>query len=317
MTRSDLPARQLKADDQHHPPSADNPFSTPPWHAIQHPQPVVHADRSPRHSRNLVTGEIAGHQHDRQLSHAPNSLYKSSSLSSAASSAMTGVIPSIDLEKAGGGHTRSNASARRVESRNSHTHVSNSRRASRDPEKAILDIPTNSSLTDREPIDDDRVKPTHLQEAKALSILLFLCSPCLALSFLNTIWTFIALFITLLTQPIRLCARRPSFSLQLSGLLGPPLNLQLRSIYTALPPHANEDCDYNAFTLVLVHFLSPLLSLGMMLVAWVVAVYWASSAIVGDPAGMDKQDDGRETVLALRRWWERWLLQSVKENDGL
>lgn len=194
-------------------------------------------------------------------------------------------------------------------------------RSAHDPEKA-LDRPRNdshrpTSMADNASLsysgdgDDDR---RAIQEQKALKILLFLSGPCVVLSALNTAWACIAIVITLLTQPVRLCAKRPTFGLQLAGLLGPALNLQLRCIHTPLPPHANEDRSYHAWVLVAVHILSPFLSLGMMLVAWVVAVYWVSSAVVDDPAGIDKRDDGRETVLALRGWWEAYLLRSVKDE---
>jgi len=172
-------------------------------------------------------------------------------------------------------------------------------------------LPTDSASVaySEEEVDGARL----LQEQKALKILLFLCGPCVLLSALNTAWACIALFVTIITQPIRLCARRPSFGVQLGGLLGPTLNLQLRCISTPLPPHANEDGSYHAGMLTAIHLLSPLLSLGMMLVAWVVAMYWASSMAVGDPSGTDKRDDGRETVLTLRNWWECWLTKGVKE----
>jgi len=162
--------------------------------------------------------------------------------------------------------------------------------------------------------DEDEVDGSRrLQEQKALHILLFLSGPCVLLSSLHTAWACIALVITVLTQPIRLCAQRPSFDQQLGGLLGPTLNLQLRCIYTPLPPHANEDASYHVLMLVVVHMLSPFISLGMVLVAWVVAAFWVSSMVVGDPAGTDKRDDGRETVLTLRGWWECWLMKGVKE----
>ena len=68
--------------------------------------------------------------------------------------------------------------------------------------------------------------------------------------------------------------------------------------------------------LFIVHMLSPFLSFVVMFAAWTLAVYWLSSAVVGDPAGQDKRDDGKETVMGLRNWWERWLLRSVKEEGN-
>lgn len=162
--------------------------------------------------------------------------------------------------------------------------------------------------------DQDMEDARQLQERKAGKILLFLCGPCLALSALNALWTFVSLAMTFMAQPVRLCARRPTFGQQLGGFLGPSLNLQLKRIYTPLPPYADEDMSYKPGTLVAVQLLSPFLSLGMMLAALVVAVFWFASAVVGDPSGTDKRDDGRETVLALRNWWERWLMRGIRED---
>jgi len=188
-------------------------------------------------------------------------------------------------------------------------------RSQYDPEKAIhhpTSMADHVSMSFSEDDQDDNGR--RLQEQKALNIILWLSGPCVALSALNTLWTCVAFVITLLTQPVRLCAKRPTFGQQLAGLLGPALNLQLRRIYTPLSPHANEDGSYHAWTLVAVHAMSPFVSLGMMVVAWVLAAYWASSMVVGDPAGMDKRDDGRETALGLRGWWEAYLMRSVREE---
>ncbi|KAI7355846.1 hypothetical protein KC336_g22248, partial [Hortaea werneckii] len=107
--------------------------------------------------------------------------------------------------------------------------------------------------------DEDDGRGT--QEKKAVQILAsYLAAPCVVLSFLNCFWAIISIILTLFTQPVRLCARRPSFGQQLGGLLGPALNLQLKSIYTPLKPHANEDMSYHSFALVMVHILSPFLS---------------------------------------------------------
>jgi hypothetical protein len=151
-----------------------------------------------------------------------------------------------------------------------------------------------------------------IQEENALKILLFLAMPCVALSFLNAMWAVVSLFITIFSQPVRLCARRPSFGQQLGGLLGPSLNLQLKCIYTPLAPHASEDYSYHPWTLMAVQLLSPFLSLGVMAAAWVVAVFWISSLVVGDPSGTDRHDDGSETALALRKFWEKWLRRCIR-----
>lgn len=292
---------------------ASDPFATPtldPCELPAMPEPAAQSNLNSRSSsrRYIDPGRppLGLLQHD-QAAYP----YKSASMSSSGDSSSMTPISSIDLEKSAG-------LEREAESRKK-------QRTSRDPEKAVHS-PERGGLGDRDrrrsntsrvsysEDDDDRYDSRRIQEEKALKILLFLAMPCVVLSFLNLIWTLISLAVTAMTQPVRLCARRPSFGQQLGGLVGPALNLQLKSIHTPLPPHADEDSSYSTGMLMVVMLLSPFLSLGMMLAAWVSAVFWISSAVVGDPAGMDKRDDGRETVLALRDWWERWLVRSMREE---
>ncbi|TKA32824.1 hypothetical protein B0A50_01050 [Salinomyces thailandicus] len=198
------------------------------------------------------------------------------------------------------------------------------RRTVRDPEKAMHsgtnsprrqpNIGDSISMTYSADDSDEDEEGRRLQEQNAFKILFFLSGPCLVLSAFNAVWTCISLIITVLTQPVRLCARRPSFGQQMGGLLGPALNLQLRAIYTPLAPHANEDMSYYSSTLLVVHILSPFLSFVLMFMAWVLAAYWLVSTMIGDPAGLDKRDDGRESVLSLRGCWEYWLMRSVKDE---
>ncbi|KAK6436993.1 hypothetical protein LTR95_006817 [Oleoguttula sp. CCFEE 5521] len=152
------------------------------------------------------------------------------------------------------------------------------------------------------------------QEQHALKILLFLSFPVVLLSWVNLLWAIISLFITTLSQPVRVCARRLSFGTQLASLLGPALNLQLRAVYTPLPPFADEDGCFHPGSLLLVHLTAPFLSMGVALAAWVLAAYWLMAGMVGDPAGMDRRDDGMEAVLGLRRWWERVLMKGVQQS---
>jgi hypothetical protein len=224
-------------------------------------------------------------------------------------------ISSIDLEK---------ASIAQEQAPKRRSRESKRSRGSRDPEKAVYHSSRHGSHHSDRPIDntityddeeEDQPEPGRQEQDKnAVQILFFLSGPNVILSAMNTAWAIIALVITTLSQPIRICARRPSFGEQLAGLLGPTLNLQLRCIYTPLPPHANEDRSYHNGMLFLIHLLSPFLSFAVMFAAWTLAVYWVASGMVGDPAGQDKRDDGKETVLALRNWWERWLMRGVRDE---
>ncbi|KAK3707997.1 hypothetical protein LTR37_011689 [Vermiconidia calcicola] len=275
---------------------------------------------SSRSSRAAVGSPGTDTNHDRIPHHVADSR-KPASVSSAADSTVMTPMSSIDLEKAPLGKKHapkpsSRESRRSGGGRGSKSHI--------DPEKATHHNRNdshhaayyggNNAVAYMEDDEEDIDEGQPICEKKAVKVLFFLAGPCVILSSINCAWAMIALVITALAQPIRLCARRPSFGQQLAGLLGPTLNLQLRCIYTPLPPHADEDGSYHTFMLVLVHILSPFLSFVVMFASWVLAVYWVSSTMVGDPAGQDKRDDGKETVLGLRRWWERWLLRGVKED---
>ncbi|KAF2207851.1 hypothetical protein CERZMDRAFT_91663 [Cercospora zeae-maydis SCOH1-5] len=295
-----------------HSDDARDPFATPPIDAAANtpapPPPVAFA------APKTATTE---HCHPRPRpplspasSHHGSLAFptKSASMSSSNTSPAT-PFSSIDLEKG--------VLGREIE------RTPNQRQSSRDPEKAAAHSPTRHSRDRHAPPYSTRIAYVEegdandtkaFQETKAVNILLFLAAPCALLSALIAVWTIISLFITVMTQPVRLCARRPTFGQQLGGLVGPALNLQLRSIHTPLPPHADEDTSYRPGMLVLVSLLSPFLSMGMALAAWVAAIFWLSSAVVGDPAGMDKRDDGRETVMALRKWWEKWLIGSMRDE---
>ena len=299
----------------------DDPFSTPsslssPSPTI--PQPCAHTSYSAQPSR---AGPVNGRwitRHDRYGSHATAYSTKPGSMSSTGDSAMMTPLSSMELEKAS--FVKEHEQKR--PSRDSKHSQGSKNSRSGDPEKAMSGSPARSHRSGQQNAssavayleEDERDEGQRSQEDKALKVLLFLSGPCVLLSSLNTAWACIALVITALSQPIRLCARRPTFGQQLAGLLGPTLNLQLRCIHTPLPPYANEDASYHTFMLVAVHIISPFLSFVMMFASWTLAVYWVSSKIVGDPAGQDKRDDGKETVLGLRRWWERWLMRSVREE---
>lgn len=301
---------------------ASNPFATPTLHPEDLPTPPEPVAQIFFNSQSAQSAPLANTSSPSVRPHheKPSYSYKSASMSSSGESSMMTGISSIDLEKGALGREQ-------VQKKNtSRDRQSRDRRSRegrvRDPEKAAHSRSSGShdgqrrGNADRVAYleDNEQDEAKQLQEEKAVKILLYLSGPCVVLSFLNAIWTFISLVITSMAQPVRLCARRPTFGQQLGGLLGPALNLQLKSIYTPLPPHADEDSSYRTGMLLAVQLLSPFLSLGMMIAAWVVAVFWVSSAVVGDPAGTDRRDDGRETVMALRNWWENWLVRSMREE---
>jgi len=288
----------------------EDPFASPASQAVDTPRyPEACAQLPPKTTGPTYTGGPLATSE--QLDTATTS-HKSASMSSGGTT-----MSSFDLEKGTAKEQdKQNRRSKRDSTRDpekdfysaqtparSHRSPRNSHRPSRDGGSVIY--------SDAESEIDEGLA---IQEAKAMRILFFLSGPVIALSFLNLIWTLISLVITTLSQPVRLCARRITFGQQLASLLGPALNLQLKSIYTPLPPYANEDCVFHPGMLVFVHLVSPILSIGVAVAAWVVACYWLMAGMVGDPAGMDKRDDGVETVLGLRRWWENLMLKGINLN---
>lgn len=71
-----------------------------------------------------------------------------------------------------------------------------------------------------------------------------------------------------------------------------------------------------AMVLVLVSMLSPLYSMAIAVATWVAGVFWFYTAILGNPDGKEDRDDGREAVLAVRGWWEKWLIRSLEPADS-
>jgi hypothetical protein len=71
--------------------------------------------------------------------------------------------------------------------------------------------------------------------------------------------------------------------------------------------------EFSPFCLILINVVSPLISFGNAIVAWVMAVFWVFAIVMGNPDGTEKRDDGRASVLGLRDWWERCLLFAVRK----
>lgn len=71
--------------------------------------------------------------------------------------------------------------------------------------------------------------------------------------------------------------------------------------------------EFSPFCLIFIHAVSPILSIGNAIAAWIVAVFWVFAIIMGNPDGTEKRDDGRATVLMLRDWWERCLLFAIRK----
>ncbi|KAF2036118.1 hypothetical protein EK21DRAFT_52595 [Setomelanomma holmii] len=146
-------------------------------------------------------------------------------------------------------------------------------------------------------------------EEKAWQLLFYLSGPCAFLSILITLWSLVALLVSLCLAPLKVCTTRPSLSTQLTTFLAPALNLQLHLVYSH-----NSSEGYSAPMLVVIHLFSPLIAFGVAIAAWTAAGFWFFSIILGDPGGHDggRHNDGKESILGVRKWWERWLSRPLR-----
>ncbi|EFQ93281.1 hypothetical protein CFE70_003461 [Pyrenophora teres f. teres 0-1] len=148
-------------------------------------------------------------------------------------------------------------------------------------------------------------------EEKALPLLFWLCGPCAFLSGAIALWTFFAILIALLLAPLRLCTTRQPLSEQIIKFLAPALNLQLHMVYSH-----DATTGYSAPMLVVINLFSPIVAFGVVMAAWTAAGFWFFSLILGDPGGNDGHNDGKESIVGVRNWWERWLSRGLRETNA-
>lgn len=144
-------------------------------------------------------------------------------------------------------------------------------------------------------------------EEKAWQLLFFLSGPCALLSIVITLWTFVALMVSLALAPLKFCTQRPALSTQLTTFLAPALNLQLHLVYSH-----NASEEYSAAMLLVINLFSPVIAFGVAIASWTAAGFWFFSSILGDPGGHDGHNDGKESILGVRNWWERWLSRGLR-----
>ncbi len=145
----------------------------------------------------------------------------------------------------------------------------------------------------------------------ALQIYLSTLAPILALPLsLYTLLT--AILLLLVLYPLRFCTSQWPSPTSFHRFLSPPPLLQLGLICSPHDTSTAHNLTVNRIlTLVVVNVLSPIYAMAIAGAAWVAAVFWAYTAILGNPDGKEERDDGREAVLAVRGWWERWLVQGL------
>lgn len=66
---------------------------------------------------------------------------------------------------------------------------------------------------------------------------------------------------------------------------------------------------------VAVQLVSPIVSIGVMFAAWISGAFWVFAIIMGNPDGTERRDDGADAVIAVRNWWEKYLLQALKRSS--
>ncbi|PSN61228.1 hypothetical protein BS50DRAFT_578615, partial [Corynespora cassiicola Philippines] len=115
-----------------------------------------------------------------------------------------------------------------------------------------------------------------------------------------------AILIALMLAPLAIFSKRPPLADQIKTFLAPPLNLQLHLVYSY-----SSATDYSPPMLVVIHLFSPAVAVGVAIAAWVAACFWFFSAILGDPAGQDGHNDGKDSILGVRNWWDRWLSRGL------
>jgi len=128
----------------------------------------------------------------------------------------------------------------------------------------------------------------------------------------SALYSIFALFTIILLLPLRLCRRECSPTITLVRMVGPLFRNHLQMIFAKSLDHAHT-FEFSPACLVLINLVSPIISLGNAIAAWVVAVFWLFAIIMGNPDGTEKRDDGRATVLMLRDWWEKCLLSAVRK----
>ncbi|KAL5118983.1 hypothetical protein ACEQ8H_003112 [Pleosporales sp. CAS-2024a] len=258
--------------------------------------------QQPRAERGSKTSNKS-RAHDSVISHpfSPQQSYPPSPASS---------ISSVSADK------RRHASFAEIES----TTLVNDAQYSRRPPQAHLDPEKHSHGTSQghrshrsesvpaaDVIYDQGQYHEKAPEEKAWQLLFYLSGPCAMLSFGITLWTLLAVFASLALTPLKFCTTRPSLSTQLTKFLAPALNLQLHLVYSH-----NSAQNYSAPMLVVIHLFSPLIALGVAMASWTAAAFWFFSSILGDPGGQDSHNDGKESILGVRNWWERWLSRGLR-----
>ena len=148
-----------------------------------------------------------------------------------------------------------------------------------------------------------------LSDSMNIQIYLSTLSPLPACLFsIYTVMTTVA--VILLFPLCILCSNHKPFSHQLHFFLSPPIGFQLGLIYSE--HNVSSSPGEHPAMLIVINLCSPFYAVWISVSAWVAAAFWAFTTIMGNPDGKDRKDDGREAVMGVRRWWERWLGRALR-----
>ena len=143
-------------------------------------------------------------------------------------------------------------------------------------------------------------------------IYLSIIAPLLALPL--ALYALLITAILLLLIPLRLCTKQCPSPTCFYHFLSRPPTFQLGLIFSCYDREkdANNDPSAKNITkLVIANILAPIYAVAIAVAAWVAAVFWTYTKVLGNPDGKEERDDGREAVLSVRGWWERWLVQGL------
>ncbi|KAJ9651905.1 hypothetical protein H2198_008834 [Neophaeococcomyces mojaviensis] len=130
-------------------------------------------------------------------------------------------------------------------------------------------------------------------------------------SLASCLFTLVVTFGLLLAFPIRLVHKKSSFGDQIIRAIAPLYKNHLEMLYAPSVDYAFE-WDFRPGMLIAIHLVSPLISMGVAVAAWISAAFWVFAFIMGNPDGTERRDDGRDAVLAVRNWWESVFLKALR-----
>ena len=141
------------------------------------------------------------------------------------------------------------------------------------------------------------------------------------------VFSLVVLLFHTIISPLHLCRPKAkeastgttpndTFSTRLTRTLSPVYRAHLRYMHaTSIKRLHNDTLDLKPKSLLFIHIISPFLSIGVAIAAWIAALFWFFELIMGDASSSGSaEDDGRHFVLMVRNWWERFHLLALRDG---